>query len=75
MKQTLVDGEHIRALAILAENPDGYTRAIMLARGFLACSDRQPNSRRARDRPDAPSTRPRAGGTRAHHRRGTQCAP
>ena len=33
-KQTLVDREHIRALAILAENPDGCTRAIMLARGF-----------------------------------------
>ena len=29
-----LDGEHIHALAVLAENPDGCTRAIMLARGF-----------------------------------------
>ena len=34
MKQTLIHSEHIRALAILAENPNGCTRAIMLARGF-----------------------------------------
>jgi hypothetical protein len=34
MKQTLVDGERSRALAILAENPDGCTRAVMLGRGF-----------------------------------------
>jgi hypothetical protein len=34
-KQTLVDREHIRALAILAENPDGYTRAMMLEHGFF----------------------------------------
>ena len=34
MKQTIVGGEHIRALAILAENPNGCTRAIILARGF-----------------------------------------
>jgi hypothetical protein len=33
-KQTLIDGEHIRALALLAENPDGYTKAMMLGRGF-----------------------------------------
>jgi hypothetical protein len=29
-----LDGESIRALNILAENPDGCSRAIMLARGF-----------------------------------------
>jgi hypothetical protein len=34
MKQTLVDGERNRALAILAEHPDGCTRAVMLGRGF-----------------------------------------
>ena len=34
IKQTLVDGEHIRALGILAENPEGYTRATMLGRGL-----------------------------------------
>jgi hypothetical protein len=34
MKQTLVDGERSRTLAILAENPDGCTRAVMLGRGF-----------------------------------------
>ena len=34
MKKTLVDGERNRALAILAENPDGCTRAVMLGRGF-----------------------------------------
>jgi hypothetical protein len=28
------DGERARALNILAENPDGCSRAIMLARGF-----------------------------------------
>jgi hypothetical protein len=33
-KQPLVGREHIRALAILAENPDGYTRAMMLGHGF-----------------------------------------
>jgi hypothetical protein len=33
-KRTLLDGERNRALALLAENPDGCSRAIMLARGF-----------------------------------------
>jgi plasmid stabilization system protein ParE len=31
---TRADDEWRRALAMLAENPDGYTRAAMLARGF-----------------------------------------
>jgi len=34
MKQMRLDDDRRRALAILAENPDGCTRAIMLARGF-----------------------------------------
>jgi hypothetical protein len=35
VKQKLrVDGESVRALNVLAENPDGCSRAIMLARGF-----------------------------------------
>ena len=34
MKQTRLDDERSRALALLAESPDGCTRAIMLARGF-----------------------------------------
>jgi hypothetical protein len=34
MKQPRLDDGRRRALAILAENPDGCTRAIMLARGF-----------------------------------------
>jgi hypothetical protein len=29
-----LSGDHHRALALLAENPDGCTRASMLARGF-----------------------------------------
>ena len=29
-----LDDDRRRALAVLAENPDGYSRAIMLARGF-----------------------------------------
>jgi hypothetical protein len=33
-EQTRLDDERSRALGILAENPDGYTRAAMLARGF-----------------------------------------
>ena len=32
--KTRLDAERIRALAILAENPDGCSLAIMLARGF-----------------------------------------
>jgi hypothetical protein len=31
---TRADDERRRALALLAENPDGCSRAIMLARGF-----------------------------------------
>jgi hypothetical protein len=31
---TRADDEQRRALAVLADNPDGYTRASMLARGF-----------------------------------------
>jgi hypothetical protein len=34
MKQTIVNGERSRALTILAENPGGCTRAVMLGRGF-----------------------------------------
>ena len=34
MKQMRLDDDRRRALATLAENPDGCTRAIMLARGF-----------------------------------------
>jgi hypothetical protein len=34
MKQTHLDGESNRALALLAENPDGCTRAVMLGHGF-----------------------------------------
>ena len=34
MKQTRLDGQRSRALALLAESPDGCTRAILLARGF-----------------------------------------
>ena len=34
MKQTHLDGERSSALALLAERPDGCTRAILLARGF-----------------------------------------
>jgi hypothetical protein len=34
MKQTRLAVDRRRALAVLAENPDGCTRAIMLARGF-----------------------------------------
>jgi hypothetical protein len=34
MTQTRFEGERNRALALLAESPDGCTRAIMLARGF-----------------------------------------
>ena len=31
---TRADDEQRRALAVLADNPDGYTRTSMLARGF-----------------------------------------
>jgi hypothetical protein len=31
---TRLDDDRRRALAVLAENPDGCSRAIMLARGF-----------------------------------------
>jgi hypothetical protein len=34
MKQTNHDSERRRALAVLAESPDGCARAVMLARGF-----------------------------------------
>jgi hypothetical protein len=34
MKLTRLDDERSRALALLAETPDGCTRAILLARGF-----------------------------------------
>ena len=34
MKQSRLDGESNRALALLAEKPDGCTRAIMLGHGF-----------------------------------------
>ena len=34
MKQTRLDVERRRALALLAESPDGCIRAVMLARGF-----------------------------------------
>ena len=34
MKQTSHDGDRRRALALLAESPDGCARAVMLARGF-----------------------------------------
>jgi hypothetical protein len=33
-EQVSLDREHYRALALLAENPDGYTRAMMIAHGF-----------------------------------------
>jgi hypothetical protein len=39
-EQVSLDREHYCALALLAKNPDGYTRAIMIARGFsLAITD------------------------------------
>ena len=41
---------------------------------FFARSDRQPQSRWVRDRPCAQPRQEGAGGTRAHHGRGTQCA-
>ena len=34
MKQSRVDGERSHALALLAKNPNGCTRAIMLGHGF-----------------------------------------
>jgi len=34
MKQTRLGDERSRALALLAERPDGCTRAVLLARGF-----------------------------------------
>jgi hypothetical protein len=34
MRPKGLDGERIRALTLLAENPDGCSRAIMSARGF-----------------------------------------
>jgi len=34
MKQTPLDDERSRALALLAERPDGCTRAVLIARGF-----------------------------------------
>ena len=34
MKQTRLDSESNRALALLAKSPDGCTRAIMLGHGF-----------------------------------------
>jgi hypothetical protein len=34
MKQTLLDDERRRALAVLAANPDGCTSTVMLAHGF-----------------------------------------
>ena len=34
MIQTRFDNDRRSALAVLAENPDGRTRAMMLARGF-----------------------------------------
>jgi hypothetical protein len=34
MKQTCLDDERRRALAVLAANPDGCTRTVMLAHGF-----------------------------------------
>jgi hypothetical protein len=33
-KQARLDGERSRALAVLAQAPDGCTRAMMLGRGF-----------------------------------------
>jgi hypothetical protein len=33
-QKTHLNEEHRRALAVLAENPDGYTRAILLAHGY-----------------------------------------
>jgi hypothetical protein len=34
MSPTRLNSEHRRALPLLAENPDGYTRAVMLAPGI-----------------------------------------
>ena len=34
MKQTRLGDERSRALALLAERPDGCTRAVLIARGF-----------------------------------------
>jgi hypothetical protein len=72
MKQNRLDGERTRALAVLAANLDGCTRAIML--GYGCSLDVTASLIRTGLATDQVGKRARGrslGGTRAHHGGGT----